>query len=403
MGWIEDGFAWLGGAVSGLWPAGSESWLRSLLVDGIIGGVGGVVVFLPNIVLLFACLSVIEDTGYMARVAFLMDRLMHSFGLHGRSFIPMMLGFGCSIPAIMATRTLEDERDRLATMMVLPLMSCGARLTIWMLLVPAFFSPEWRAPVLWGIYMGGMVLALLLALLLKRTVLRGQEAPFMMELPPYRLPTLRAAATRMQQRSWIYLRKAGTVILGISIVLWALTTYPRLSDEELERRLAGGQTQSMMLAAVGPATAPPARLGGEALQNRRTAERLKHSVAGHIGQALEPLLAPLGFDWKISTAMLGAFAAKEVFVAQMGIVYSMGEADEESEGLRQALQRDYSPLTAVSLIIFLLIATPCMATLAITRRESGSWRWAALQVGGLTAVAYLLALVVYQTGRLLAG
>jgi ferrous iron transport protein B len=315
-----------------------------------------------------------------------------------------MLGFGCSVPAIMATRTLENQRDRLATMMVLPLMSCGARLTIWMLLVPAFFAQPWRAPVLWGIYMLGMVLALLLALLLKRTVLRGEEAPFVMELPPYRLPTARAAVTRMQQRSWLYLRKAGTVILAISILLWVLTSFPRPSEDELDRRLSAAPAASM-IASLGPAAAPPAQPASASgtLEQHRAAERLKFSVAGRVGQALEPLLAPLGFDWKISTAMLGAFAAKEVFVAQMGIVYAMGEVDEESDGLRHALQRDYSPLTGVSLIIFLLIATPCMATLAITRRESGSWRWAALQVGGLTAVAYMLALVVYQLGRLVLG
>jgi len=367
MRWIESGFAALGSSVAGLWPVGSSSPLRSLLVDGVIAGVGGVVVFLPNIVLLFMCLALLEDTGYMARAAFLMDRVMHRFGLHGRSFVPMITGFGCSVPGIMATRTLEHEHDRLATMLVLPLMSCGARLTIWMLLIPAFFAPRWRAPVLWSIYLAGIVLALLLALLLRRTVLKGEDAPFVMELPPYRLPTARAVVVKMTERSWLYLRKAGTVILAISILMWLITSYPK---------------------------AP----GGGAAS-------LERSVAGRVGRAMEPALGPLGLDWKVGTALIGAFAAKEVFVAQLGIIYSVGETDTDrgAERLRQKLRRDYTPLSAMSLMLFLLIATPCMATLAVTRRESGSWRWALLQIGGLTLLGYGVALVFYQTGRLLVG
>ncbi len=372
MGWLESAFAALGVLVSGFWPAGASSPLQSLIVDGIIGGVGGVVVFLPNILLLFLCLALLEDTGYMARAAFIMDGLMHRFGLHGRSFIPLMSGFGCSIPGIMATRTLEHEHDRLTTMMVLPLMSCGARLPIWMLLVPAFFPEGYRAPALWGIYVFGVLLALVLARLLRRTVLKGEEAPFVMELPPYRLPTGRAIAQRMGQRSWLYVRKAGTVILAISILMWAATSYPKLDEAA-----TSGLSEEQQLSA-----------------------QLRHSVAGRVGRAMEPALAPLGFDWRIGTALIGAFAAKEVFVAQMGIVYAMGETDEASDSLRTALGKDYSPLVGVSLILFLLIATPCMATLAVTRREAGSWRWALLQFGGLTLVAYLLSLTVYQVGRL---
>ena len=373
MGWLESLFGALGAAVSGLWPAGSTSPLRSLLVDGIIGGVGGVIVFLPNIVLLFLCLALLEDTGYMSRAAFIMDGLMHRFGLHGRSFIPLMSGFGCSIPGIMATRTLEHEHDRITTMMVLPLMSCGARLPIWMLLVPAFFPEQYRAPALWGIYVFGVALALVLAWLLRRTVLKGEEAPFVMELPPYRLPTSRAVVNRMGQRSWLYLRKAGTVILAISILMWAATSYPKLD---------------------------PAATAGMSEEQQLSAQ-LRHSVAGRVGRAMEPALQPLGLDWRIGTALIGAFAAKEVFVAQMGIVYAMGETDETSDSLRGAMARDYSPLTGVSLILFLLIATPCMATVAVTRRESGSWKWALFQFGGLTLVAYLLSLTVYQLGSLL--
>lgn len=384
MGWIDSGFAALANSVSHLWPAGSDSPLRSLVVDGVIHGVGGVIVFLPNILLLFFGLALLEDTGYMSRAAFLMDRFMHRFGLHGRSFIPMMTGFGCSIPGIMATRTLENERDRLTTMLVLPLMSCGARLPIWMLLIPAFFPPAWRAPMLWLIYAIGVVLALLLALLLRKSILRGDDAPFVMELAPYRLPTARAVVRKMIERSWIYLRKAGTVILGISILLWFITAYPKKPHYDVDRAIAAGEV-------VSPAEAA----------NQRAAEDLRYSIAGRIGTAMEPAIAPLGFDWKVGTALIGAFAAKEVFVSQMGIVYSMGETDSSSTALQTKLGRDYSPLSGFALMLFLLIATPCMATLAVTRRESGSWKWALLQAGGLTSVAYLLALIVYQVGRLI--
>lgn len=385
MGWIESSFDTLGGWIGGLWPAGSESALQSLLVDGVIGGVGGVLVFLPNVVLLFLGLAILEDTGYMARAAFLMDRVMHRFGLHGKSFVPMMTGFGCSIPGIMATRTLENERDRLTTMMVLPLMSCGARLPIWMLLIPAFFAPDLRAPVLFGIYATGIVLAFALALLLRKSLLRGEEAPFIMELPPYRVPTIKAVGVKMLERAWIYVRKAGTVILGISIVMWAITAYPQKDVYEVDSQ---------------PTTTSAQLTEGE-ITNARAAEDLRHSIAGRIGSFIEPVIKPLGFDWKMGTAMIGAFAAKEVFVSQMGIVYSMGETDEESTSLRETLRRDYSPVIGVSMILFLLISTPCMATIAVTRRESGSWRWAALQLVGLTVVAYIISLVVYQMGTVL--
>jgi ferrous iron transport protein B len=380
MTWIEEGFGLLAGWISGLWPTGSDSALRSLLVDGIIHGVGGVIVFLPNILLLFFGLALLEDTGYMARAAHLVDHGMHRFGLHGKSFLPLLTGFGCSIPGIMATRTLENERDRLITMLVLPLMSCGARLPIWMLLIPAFFPPAWQAPMLWGIYAAGVGLALLLAKTLRHTLFRGEEAPFVMELPPYRWPTLRGLVVKMRERSWLYLRKAGTIILAISVLMWLISSYPK--PEPIDRHQS---TQA----------------DSRPTDEQRAADALRSSIAGRLGRTLETVLAPIGFDWKLATALVGAFAAKEVFVAQMGIVYALGEADETTVGLRRSLARDYSPLTALSLMIFLLIATPCMATVAITRRESGRWRWALLQFGGLTAIAYLLCLLVYQLGRLL--
>ena len=385
MGWIESGFGLLAAGLNSLWPEGAESPLRSLLVDGVVGGVGGVLVFLPNILLLFFGLALLEDTGYMSRAAFLMDRVMHRFGLHGKSFVPMMTGFGCSIPGIMATRTLENERDRLTTMLVLPLMSCGARLPIWMLLIPAFFAPAWRAPVLFFVYGFGILTALFLALLLRRSVLRGEEAPFVMELPPYRLPTLRALAAKMMERAWVYVRKAGTVILGVSIVMWALSAYPKKQSYEIDAQVSAGLVQ----------------LSAAEIEHARAAEDLQNSVSGRIGKAVEPLIRPLGFDWKMGTAMIGAFAAKEVFVAQMGIVYSMGETGAESDDLRQVLARDYSPLIGISLMLFLLISAPCMATIAVTRRESGSWKWATLQLVGLTLVAYGISFLTYQGGMVL--
>ncbi len=419
MDWLEAGFDLLGKAVGGLWAPGSDAMLRSLIVDGVIGGVGGVLVFLPNIVLLFLSLTFLEDTGYMARAAFLVDRVMHRFGLHGRSFIPLVTGFGCSIPGIMATRTLENERDRLTTMLVLPLMSCGARLPIWMLLIPAFFPPAWRAPALWLIYAVGIVLALLFALLLRRSILKGEEAPFVMELPPYRLPTLRSVIGRAVQRAWMYLKKAGTLILAISVVMWFLLNTPadvfsgkteaaaldRAPDSssvnEPGRSTLTSAEPGEIVGGGQPAASVPGGATSDDAERARAAEEMRRSLAGRIGRLMEPVIAPLGFDWKLGTAMLGAFAAKEGFVAQLGVIYAMGEVDETSDQLRDALHRDYSRLTAVSLMLFLLIATPCMATVAVMRRETGGWKWPLVQFFGLTATGYLVSLVVYQVGRTL--
>jgi ferrous iron transport protein B len=297
----------------------------------------------------------------------------------------------------MATRTLENERDRLTTMLVLPLMSCGARLPIWLLIIPAFYPPAWRAPMLWLIYAVGIALALVLALLLRKSLLRGEDAPFVMELPPYRLPTWRALATKMAERGWLYLRKAGTIILAISVLMWFLTAYPKADRYEIDAAVAAGE----VVVVDEPAEdSPDYVISATELANMRASEDLAASAAGWVGRAVEPIMAPLGFDWRLRTAMLGAFAAKEVFVAQLGIVYALGETDEESIGLRGALRRDYSPLVGFCIMLFLLIATPCMATLAVTRRESGSWKWAVLQLGGLTTIAWAVTFVVYQVGSL---
>ena len=420
MDWIETFFGWASSTVSGMWPQGTMSLLHSLLVDGIIGGVGGVLVFLPNILLLFLAIAILEDSGYMARAAFLMDRLMQKIGLQGKSFIPLLTGFGCTVPAIMATRTLENERDRLTTMLVAPLMSCGARLPIYVLIIPAFFPPHLHGPMLWSIYLIGIVLAIGSAKLLRSTVLRGETTPLVMELPPYRMPTLQGVTVHMWARGSLYLKRAGGLILAISVILWAMTTFPQKTnyardydveiaqvEESYRQSLASLNDGSDQLAEHGTSgdalleirNAHEQQLAN--LREAQIAENLAHSIAGRIGHGLEPLLRPLGFDWRIGTALIGAFAAKEVFVAQMGIVYSIGEVDEESKALRSKLAANYSPLTAFGLMLFCLVSAPCMATIAITKRESNSWSWALLQLGGLTALAYLLTAAIHQTGTLL--
>lgn len=394
MDLIDGGFGWLGGAISGLWAADSESPLKSLLVDGIIGGVGGVIVFLPNIVLLFLAIAILEGTGYMARAAFVMDRFMSKVGLHGKSFIPLLIGFGCTVPAIMATRTLETRRDRLITMMVLPLMSCGARLPIYALLIPAFFPAHLQGPALWVIYVLGIVLALAGARLLRATLFRGETTPFVMELPPYRLPTGMSLLVQMWTRAWLYLQKAGTVILGAAVILWFLTFYPKPPADYVPPQGFD--------AAPGTAVGAPAVPYGEITEpDQAQAAELAYSIAGRVGRLLEPVLRPLGFDWRIGTALVGAIAAKEVFVAQMGIVFAVGEADETSDHLRARLKARYSPLVGFCIMVFALVATPCIATFAITRQESGSLRWALAQVWGLTALAWVITFVIYQGGTLL--
>lgn len=396
MGWIEATFEWLSGVIGGLWSDGSESILRSLILDGIIGGVGGVVIFLPNILLLFLAIAILEDTGYMARAAFIMDRFMHKLGLHGKSFIPMLIGFGCSVPAIMATRTLENRKDRLTTMLVAPLMSCGARLPIYALIIPAFFPETIQATMLWLIYVIGIALAIVCAKLLRGTILKGETVPFVMELPPFRMPTLKGIVIHTWARGKLYLVKAGTVILGISILLWAMTTFPSMPESKISE-FAGERSRIEL-------SNDSSEIKEEKLILLDNAEQefsMRHSIAGRVGTAMEPVIKPMGFDWKIGTALIGAFAAKEVFVAQLGVVYSVGEADEESTSLREKLQANYNPLIGFCIMLFCLISAPCMATIAVTKRESNSWGWAMFQLLGLTVLAYIVTVIVYQVGMML--
>ncbi len=448
MDWIEHGVEDAAELVAGWWPAGTESALRSLLVNGIIGGVGGILVFLPNIFLLFLAIAVLEDSGYMARAAFIMDRLMHKIGLHGRSFIPMLIGFGCTVPAVMGTRTLESRRDRLGTMLVLPLMSCGARLPIYMLFIPAFFPQAWQAPILWSLYLIGIVLAILLAKLLRSTILKGETAPFVMELPPYRMPTIKGTLMHMWERGWMFIRKAGTVIVGISILLWAMMYYPRAPQPEAAPdhdhaavAPAGCDEHDILLqtahlgdfAAAGPGQLLPgpamvdsgSPLGlppmlahaphpGEGIGS----EQLRYSIAGRLGHGIEPVMSLIGFDWKTSVAMIGAFAAKEVFVAQLAIVHAIEteghhghghhhdlddhghDHHNDRESLREGLQHEYSALQAFCIMLFSLLSMPCMVTVVTVWKESGSWKWAALQLVGLTVIAYVITFAVYQIGQL---
>lgn len=373
MRWIEAFFGWLGQTVAQAWPASLGAPLRSLVTDGIIGGVGGVLVFLPNIALLFMSIAILEDSGYMARAAFIMDRVMHRIGLHGKSFIPMLIGFGCTVPAIMATRTLESRRDRLITMLILPLVSCGARLPIYALFISAFFPQAWRTPLLMLFYLIGLCLAVIVAKILQKTVFREDSPFFVIELPPYRMPTWNGVLLHTWQRAREFLRKAGTVVLGVSIVLWFLTSYPR----------------------------PPASaLRGLSPAEAHSAEAA-YSMAGRIGHAIEPVLRPIGFDWRTSTALVGALAAKEVFVSQLSILNALGDEGGGSETLRAALQRQYTRLQAFCIMLFCLISMPCMMTIATTRQESGSWKWATAQMVGLTAFAYFACLVVFQSGKAL--
>ena len=393
MEWIENFFGWSGDVIQSWWPVGSESLLKSLIVDGIIGGVGGVIVFLPNILLLFLSIAILEDSGYMARAAFIMDRLMHKIGLHGKSFIPLLLGFGCTIPAIMATRTLENERDRLTTMFVAPLMSCGARLPIYTLIIPAFFPQAWQAPMLWIIYMIGISLAIISAKLLRSTVFKGESVPFVMELPPYRIPTLKGVLIHMWERGWLFLKKAGTIILGISILLWAATTFPGLperSKNHFKNERNAVSTSNL------PEKEKAERL--TAINNAEAEAALEYSISGRIGHAFEPVFKPIGFDWKLVTPVIGAIAAKEVFVSQLGIIYSVGEADETSKSLRSKLRSRYTPLTGFCILLFMLIVAPCVATFAVMKTESGSWKYAFYQFGGLTLLAWVLTMIVYQIG-----
>ncbi|OUP05945.1 ferrous iron transport protein B [Mediterranea sp. An20] len=358
MDWIESGVAWLGEYINIHMPEGP---LKAMLVDGVIGGVGSVIVFLPNILILYFFISLMEDSGYMARAAFIMDKIMHKMGLHGKSFIPLIMGFGCNVPAIMASRTIENRKSRLVTMFINPLMSCSARLPIYLVLTAAFF-PHHASLVLLSIYAIGIVLAIVMARLFCRFLVKGDDTPFVMELPPYRLPTSKAILRHTWEKGEQYLRKMGGIILVASIVIWALGYYPHSDHYET------------------------------------VTEQQENSYIGRIGKVIEPVMEPLGFDWKLSVGILSGVGAKELVVSTLGVLYA-DDADADSVSLGERIP--ITPLVAFGYMVFVLIYFPCIATLAAIKGETGSWKWTCFVAGYTTVLAWVVSFLIYQVGGLL--
>lgn len=416
--WIEYLVDLTGTGLQNFLPA---SVLKDLIIDGIINGVGGVIVFLPNIVILFFFISFMEDTGYMARTAFIMDRLMHKIGLHGKSFIPLIMGFGCNVPAIMATRTLENRNERMITMLINPFMSCSARLPVYILIISAFFSSN-EVSVLFAVYGIGILFAVLFSLLFKSSLFKTEEAPFVMELPPYRLPTFKTTLQHMWGKASLYVRKMGGVIMIASLVIWALGYFPRNAekisefDQEIEniqqkyetlRNTTGNNAAELQ-------SAKRNEINAVELQKRSYLQQ--HSYIGKIGRFIEPVMQPLGFDWRMSVSLLAGVAAKEVVVSTMGVLYQ-AESEEGnnagslvnkiqyatfSQGEKQG-QKIFTPLTAFAFLMFILLYFPCVAVVAAVKKESGHWGWAVLMVTYTTAIAWLVAFLVYQVGSLFIG
>jgi len=410
---IENAFTWGSSLVRGGMPAGI---VRDFITEGLIAGVGSVIVFLPQILLLFFFIGILESSGYMSRVACLMDRLMRMLGLNGRAFVPMLSGYACAIPAILATRTMERQRDRTLTMMVVPLMSCSARLPVYTLIIGALFpSTRWLglAPIqslmLVAMYLFSTLLALVVAAVMSRTLLPGRSMSLIMELPPYRMPHWPSVWRQMVQRARVFLTGAGTVILACTIALWILLSFPRDGQRDARR-----QEIAMELAtpALANAQAPAARAHRDALAAEDASlagDALRTSWGGKLGHAIEPAIAPLGFDWKIGIGLIGAFAAREVFVATMGVVYGIGDASETSTTLRERIRHEtrasgvpvYTPLVGLSLMVFFALACQCMSTLATVKRESHSWGWALFLFTYMGVLAWVASFCVYQGGRLL--
>ncbi len=371
MDWIEKGVAWLGDVVGNNMPEGP---LRSLLVDGVIGGVGSVIVFLPQILILYFFISLMEDSGYMSRAAFIMDKLMHKMGLHGKSFIPLIMGFGCNVPAVMATRTIESRRSRLITMMILPFMSCSARLPIYIMIVGTFFTMQYRSLALISLYVIGIVMAVIVSKLFSRYVIKGEDTPFVMELPPYRMPTAKAIARHTWEKGKEYLKKMGGIILVASVIVWAMEYFPH--NENLTQQ-----------------------------------EQQEQSFIGHIGKAIEPVFEPQGFNWKLDVSLIAGVGAKEIVASTIGVLYSdddsfadddsFSEDSEKYTHLRQQMAVEgITPLSAYCYLIFILLYFPCIATIVAIKNETGKWKWALFAAGYTTAVAWVVSAVVYQVGML---
>ena len=375
MEWIESAVSWISGIIGNYMPAGP---LKDLLIDGVLGGVGGVIVFLPNILILYLFISFMEDSGYMARAAFIMDKIMHKIGLHGKSFIPLVMGFGCNVPAIMATRTIESRSSRLITILINPFISCSARIPIYILLVGTFF-PKYASLVFIGLYLLGIIVAVLTAKLMRKFLFKVDETPFVMELPPYRMPTAKATFRHMWSKAEQYLRKMGGVILVASVIVWFLSYYPR-PEVAYERDLTP----------------------------REQMEQQSNSYLGRIGQAVTPLVEPLGFNWKVTTSLLSGTAAKELVVSTLGVLYSESDTDD-TLSLSQRISQpnpatgapDFTPLIALTFMVFVLLYFPCIASVIAVVKESGSWKWGAFTILYNTGVAWIVSFIVYQIGSLI--
>jgi ferrous iron transport protein B len=391
MNWIDMGVAALGNLVTNIMP---EGMLRDLLVNGIISGAGSVLVFLPNILILFFFISLLEGTGYMARAAFIMDKIMHRFGLHGRSFIPLIMGFGCNVPAILATRTMRNRGDRILTMLIIPFMSCSARLPVYILIISAFFE-KYHTLYLAGIYATGIIFAFLTAQILNKTVFKNKETPFVMELPTYRLPTFRNIIYQMWDKTQHYLKKIGTIILIGVVIIWALEYFPRHTEKTVQYEQEIAQVQQTA-----------------ALQQQLESDRLTNSYLGQIGKVIEPVMRPLGFDWKMSISLLAGLPAKEIVVSTMGVLYQTSDdegtvnlqkklQDETYETGKQKGQKVFTQPTALAFLIFILIYFPCVGVVATIKNESGSWKWAAFTIIYTTTLAWIAAFAVYNIARLI--
>jgi ferrous iron transport protein B len=438
MNLIDHVFSALGATVRAHFPAGI---FTDLLVDGIIAGVGGVLAFLPQIMLLFFFISILEDSGYMARAAFLMDRLMRAVGLHGKAFVPLLSSFACAVPGIMATRTIENPKDRLATIMVAPFMSCSARLPVYTLMIAALFSGQrvmgtvsLGVVIILAMYLLGITVAIVVAWILKRTILSAPPPPFVMELPPYRVPSLRNVGQTILTRAGVFMKRAGTVILAISILLWVLVAFPRsetklrggagilpassqptASREAAQTQMAAKASDAFETKDAGRMPALPAvNESGAATKSilpaNASSEQVQNSFAGRAGRLIEPLIAPLGFDWKIGIGLISAFAARETIVSTLSIVYNVGKSPESKStslvgAIRDAKRPDgspvWTPLVALSLMVFFVLACQCMSTVAIVRRETNSWRWPIFMVAYMLVLAYLGSFITYQGGHLL--
>ena len=385
MDWIDHLVQWIGSVLSNNL---SEGPVKDMIVDGIIGGVGGVIVFLPNIMILYAFISFLEDSGYMSRAAFIMDRIMHKIGLHGKSFIPLIMGFGCNVPAIIATRTIESRSSRLITILISPFMSCGARLPIYLLLAGAFF-PEHASAVLFGMYVLGIAVAVITAKLMRRIKFKVDETPFVMELPPYRVPTLKATLRHMWAKGYQYLRKMGGIILVASLLIWALSYFPRPTEAQIE------QARTELAGTV---------VSAEQAENFAQSE---NSYLGRIGKAVSPVFEPLGFSWKMTISLISGTVAKETVVSTLGVLYS-GDAASSNEDLGKRLQApnpktgvpDFTSAVALAFMAFVLLYVPCIATITAIVKESGSWKYGAFTFVYNTAVAWIIAFIVYQIGSL---